>query len=487
MDVQANASTPGAGPATAHIRHLDGVSRETQDRLLAVFRCAATTVAAYRTILAEQNIVADEVTDLASFTRLCPVLSKSNTFERFPIALLSTPGRVSDLADVLTSSGRGGRFSFGVSTRAQVSATVGFLDDAFDDAFAVKSRTTLAINCLPMGVGFSSNVMTVATTSVREDMAIALVEAFGADYDQLLLVGDPLFLKRLTDQAGAMGVDWGRHRVNAIVGEEIFGERFRSYLSQCLGADVNRSDRGYIMSSFGVGELGLHIGYETRATIALRQRALEDPAFARDLFGITPESASPLPMLFAFNPLRSFIEILDSDHLGYGAMTTSMLDVERKIPLLRYQTGDVSALVTPDRVAELVTQHGITLPGPIPGALFALKGRNTEEMPNGSHVGTYKDALYVHPHAAESLTGAVRLVFADGGGTMHVQLARTASASAALRHDILSGLPPGIDPPRLVLWPYGDFPFGMTLDYERKFAYYVPGEGEPPVRYPDPR
>jgi hypothetical protein len=34
-------------------------------------------------------------------------------------------------------------------------------------------------------------------------------------------------------------------------------------------------------------------------------------------------------------------------------------------------------------------------------------------------------------------------------------------------------------PMRLVLWAYAAFPFGMTLDYERKFTYYAPGEPEP--------
>ena len=45
--------------------------------------------------------------------------------------------------------------------------------------------------------------MTVATVSVREDMAVALVRAFGAYYEQILLVMDPLFAKRLIDYAAA--------------------------------------------------------------------------------------------------------------------------------------------------------------------------------------------------------------------------------------------------------------------------------------------
>ena len=59
--------------------------------------------------------------------------------------------------------------------------------------------------------------------------------------------------------------------MNVIIGEEIFGEHFRGYLAACLGLNVDRPDQGYIMSSFGVGELGLHLCYETPATIGLRR------------------------------------------------------------------------------------------------------------------------------------------------------------------------------------------------------------------------
>ena len=87
---------------------------------------------------------------------------------------------MSELAGVLTSSGHGGRFSFGLTTRKDAGEGASVIDYALDRAFAVESRPTLAINCLPMGVTFSSRAMTVATVSVREDMAVALVRAFGA-------------------------------------------------------------------------------------------------------------------------------------------------------------------------------------------------------------------------------------------------------------------------------------------------------------------
>jgi phenylacetate-CoA ligase len=207
------------------------------DLVLAEFRRASQHVPAYQALLEEHGVRAADVRDLETFARLCPVLSKANTFDRFPLPQLAIGGRLEDVGEVLTSSGHGGRFSFGVISRAEAASSAAFVDAALDAAFAVKSKKTLAINCLPMGVVVSSRCMTVATTSVREDMAVALVKAFGADYDQIVLIGDPLFMKRLTDYALEQGLDWRRYRMNAVLGEETFGEHFRHYLERMLGLE----------------------------------------------------------------------------------------------------------------------------------------------------------------------------------------------------------------------------------------------------------
>jgi phenylacetate-CoA ligase len=447
---------------------------DTEARVLSEFRRAAAGVPAYRTLLDEHGVRAVDVRDFASFSSSCPLLSKTNTFDRFPIDQLSIGGDLVDIADVLTSSGHGGRFSFGVSSRKQAAAGARLLDQAFDDAFGIGARKTLAINCLPMGVVFSSERMTVATTSVREDMAAALVEAFGHHYDQILLVGDPLFVKKLTDYARQRGLDWSRYRINAIIGEEIFGEHFRGYLSDCLGLDVDRPDRGYVMSSFGVGELGLHLCYETPATIALRRAAFSQPSFARDLLGAGAEAGLPLPMIFSFDPTRTFLEVVEPDVDGYGRLATSMLDAERTLPMLRYQTGDIVRLVDRAQVLALAQRHGVAVAGDLPPALVALRGREKDALPNGSHVGFYKDALYADRDVARQLSGAFRVTFSSGECTMHVQLAAAQAPSALLEQALLQAMPPPMRPERLLIWPYAAFPFGMGLDYERKFSHYLP-------------
>ena len=443
--------------------------------LLAAFRRAAADMPWFRTLLAESGVDAAGIVDLPSFVQHSPILTKHNTFDRFPVDQLAATTPIHELAGVLTSSGHGGRFSFGLTTRGDAALGPSFIDRSLDAAFSVRSRKTLVVNCLPMGVGFGSACMTVATTSVREDMALALVDTFGRHYDQIVLVGDPLFMKRLTDFAAARAFDWTRHRLGVVLGEEVFGEHYRTYLAACLGLDADRPDGGYIMSSFGVGELGLHLGYETPAAIVLRRAAWRRDDVAAEVLGRAANGSS-VPALLAFDPRRTFVEVLDPGDDGYGHLTLSMLDPEMPIPLLRYQTGDLAQLVDADHAAAVCRRHGIALPGGLPSPLLALRGRLKEQVPGGSDAGHYKDALYADPEAATALSGAFRIALDNGRRVLHIQRALTPGAGrslddAELSARIQNALHPAAAPDTITIWPHATFPFGMGLDYERKFTY----------------
>jgi hypothetical protein len=117
----------------------------------------------------------------------------------------------------------------------------------------------------------------------------------------------------------------------------------------------------------------------------------------------------------------------------------------------------------------------VGLAADLPPALVALQGREKEALPNGSHVGFYKDALYADHRLARRLTGAFRVTFAGDRCTMHVQLSRSQVPHVSVEQGILHAMPARVRPARVVLWPYAEFPFGMSLDYERKFAHYVSG------------
>ena len=140
--------------------------------------------------------------------------------------------------------------------------------------------------------------------------------------------------------------------------------------------------------------------------------------------------------------------------------------------LLRHQTGDIA--LTDRACGRVARRHGVTVAADLPSALLALRGREREALPNGSHVAFYKDALYADHRIARHLTGAFRITFSGERCTLHVQLAPSQSpAPDYLEPGIVRVLPAHLRPEALVLWTYAQFPFGMSLDYERKFSHYV--------------
>ena len=447
--------------------------RRGEQNVLRAFRRAASRVPAYREILAEQGVNPRDVRSIAEFRLLCPILNKNNTFARFPLKELCVASVLDGLAGVLTSSGHGARFGYGLSTRAQARHASDAIDLGLEYAFQVDSKKTLLINCLPMGVRFSSNSVTVAETSVREDMAVALATEIGRFFEQIIFVGDPLFLKLLTDYARDHGIDWKKHRVHLIIGEETFGEHFRDYLAEHFHLDADDPAGGLIGSSMGVGELGLNLFYETPQTIGLRRLAHANSEFFEALFGLSPETA-PLPMLFVYNPLRCHVETVDADDAEYGELTVSMLDLEAALPLLRYQTGDVARLLSPQEIVRACELTGLLPPGNLTLPIIALKGRAKDRLPDGTHAGQYKDALYAQRDIAIKLTGAFRLEYEAGRMLVDVQLRRGFQVDGDLRERLAAEFPGAVSPEQVRIWPYQEFPYGVTLDYERKFNYYSP-------------
>ncbi|MDP2809154.1 MAG: hypothetical protein Q8O34_03305 [Rhodocyclaceae bacterium] len=455
----------------------DALIRMGQKWLLPSFRRAARRSPAYRTLLAEAGVDPGAIRTTEDFVKHCPLLEKANTFKRFGIdQLICDDIRPEDLASVLTSSGHGaGGFALGMSTRKQLQGSARLIDLGLDMAFDIDAHRTLLINCLPMGVTFNSSVVCVANVSVREDMACAIVRQAGGLFEQIILCGDPLFLKRLCDHSQSIGLDWSRYRVHVIVGEETFTETFRDYLAGVLGVRPDDADSGLIGSSMGIGELGLNLFNETRETVALRRACVRAPALLEKLTGVDL-AVSPAPTFMVFNPLRSFIEAIDADERGVGDLVVTVMDETTPVPLMRYSTGDRVQLLPRTLLQEAakLVPGGLRLPS-VP--MIALHGRAKDRLPGGGHVDLFKESLYRDASVVRHLSGAHRIATEGGAVRWEVQAVRGTEADRPSLADRLhADLTPRLPgrPLTVVVHDYDAFPYGKTIDYERKFVYWVP-------------
>jgi len=472
---------PGAALRLLRRRILSYARRIDVDRMLASSRRgalraavqAARHSAAYRALLQAHGIAPSALgaqTDLSAL----PVLTKANTFERFTLDQLARPAPASEWADVLTSSGRSGRsFGFRLTAREQHESAWFDIDLGLQDMFNVDQRATLLVNCLPMGVVFSSRGVTVANVSVREDMACSILRDVGPRFQQTLLCTDPLFIRRVLDEARAAGVDWQALNTSVIMGEEVLVEAQRDYIAARMGIDLERDPQRMIGSSFGVGELGLNLLFETRETIRMR-RAMRTQAQVAQLLGGKSDGRSA-PSVFCFNPLRCHIEVLNPDGDGFGELCFTMLDRQAIIALPRYASGDMGKLVSRQdaaQAAQLAATHAPWLP------VVAVKGRIKDRPAGMPSVESIKELIYLDHAVADQLTGAFRIT-KDAAGSIKLSLQTNSERAAQdaglhqklvmLGHSQLS-VPVHFD----LLAPLA-FPYRPVLDYERKFAYIAPG------------
>jgi len=452
---------------------IDKLERLGKKKLLDRFQKAQNTSPALADMLQKKRIDAQAVKSIAQFTALDFTMTKDNSFNRYSLAELCRPGSLDNLMSVLTSSGHSGNFAYGLTSWKQGKKTPDLMDLALQEAFQIDHRKSLMVNCLPMGVRFPSNCVTRAEVSVREDMALALIRKFAPEYDQVIIVCDPLFLKLLLDETGKWQVDWSKIHTHLIIGEETFGENYRNYVGRKLYINPDDPATGIIGSSMGVGELGLNLCFETLETIALRRKINQHPALMKKLFGCLSDH-DPLPMLFSYNPLSTYMEVSAADDHGYGGLMVSLLDRDIVIPLFRYQTGDEARLLHQDDIISAFHAAGLPRPDLPKMPMICIRGRTHERLSTGLHIGVIKDALYQNSAFADRISGAFRLNKTEPDrlhNRLHIQLRWGEVAANITAPDICCHDNILIPSENVRLWDYDAFPYGKAIDYERKFSY----------------
>ncbi len=435
---------------------------------LEAFHRAATRVPAYRLLLNEAAIDPEGIKTPADFARL-PVLEKHNTFQRFSIEQLCLDGAVGRLGSVLTSSGHSGIFAYGLNAVDSLPETVQWIDDLLDLLFGVRSRPTLLINCLPMGVKVHTQACTLAETSVRPDMAVGLVKAFQKHFSQIILVGEAAFVKLLLETGQRAEIDWQGHVTHVVLGEEPLAENARTYLEGILGIDPQRPETGIVCSSMGVGEVGLNLFSEVPpiAPLIMLRRALHRDAQLRDAV-LGPMDW--VPSLFTYDPRRIFVEF---DAVGRLILTT--LDPRLRLPLIRYATGDCgSFLHLPPRLQSAIEEAGVSWESLRQLPIVTIQGRGHHAAGNRTRVypEAVKEGIYFNPELARLTTANFRLVSGSERVRIRIQLSPGVVSTPEIERGFNEAIVRYVRGSfEIVCESYESFGSGMTLDYERKFDY----------------
>lgn len=452
--------------ALGYRRLWSSYKRNPEKYLLRSFRKAAKNVPFYKKVLKNHGIQDTSVIrTVADFQRLVPIIDKTQVFHN-PIEEICTEGDLKHVQAIFTSSGTSGFHSFGFATYRSVRRLQHAVDLTLATFFEAHKRRTLLVNSLPASSPIPTRLATVACAGVRADSVCAIVKKLHPSFEQIVIAGDPLFLKEVVETGQAGGMDWKSLEVHLIAGGDSFAESWRTYLRERLGP------RSRILGSMGLSEIGLHLFFETEELLQIRRAANENKALREALFG---KNALAAPPLYHYDPSKLFVETTPSRNPPQrSTLVLSTLDPETPIPLFRYNTGDPAKNFSPETLRNTLAAFGYpiqTLRISLP--CIAVYGRGPE-IPVGETTITaeiIKEGLFENASIAEALTGNFRASVGDTGLQIDVQL-KPGGVFPPIVPDLVNALARHLPVLfRVRLHAFEDFPFNMTVDWEHKLQF----------------
>ena len=439
--------------------------------VLEAFRSAAAEVPAYQDMLAKRGVDPATVTDVAVFRASAPLLDKG-IFSAYRVDQLCRHGSLKPVKAVIPSSGHSGVFAFNVETYENVNGGTTLADLTLEYCFRVSEKKTFLVNTYPMGLQIPT-ALPSTNTGVNADVALAIIKTFAPHFEQVVIVSQPAFAKKLVEDGIDQGIDWAHLGTSLVTGGEGFVESWRTYMSGLLGIpDPDRPSGRVVGSTMGVGELAVNLFHETPDTMAIIRRAYRDRKFRTALLGVDTDQC---PHLFVYYPMRTFLESLPLEGAAGGELAVSMSGLDNHMPFLRYRTGDVVRIVSYRTLERVIAEHAPDLTPPeLKLPVVAVFGRSYALHIGGRRISAeqVKEAVFADPVMAGATTGFFRATDSGGQIAVDVQLRAGRQAASDLTDRLAGALStalPGVPLGRLRLFAFKDFPHEVT--YERKYAY----------------
>ena len=324
-----------------------------QDSLIEMFRQVSENVPAYRRFLEEQGVDPNSILTYEDFSKL-PAITKENYIQRYPLADLCAYGKLERCDMIAVSSGSTGTPTFWprfLTDELQVTAR---FEQIFRDSFRADERRTLAVICFALGtwvggmytasccrhLALKGYPITVITPGNNKEEIFRVVEALGGQFDQVVLLGYPPFLKDVIDTGPARGIEWSRFKIKLVTAGEVFSEEWRSLVGERTGSTEPCFDSA---SLYGTADAGV-LGNETPLSICIRRFLSERPDASRALFG-----ESRLPTLVQYDPVNRFFEEENGSLLFSGM---------NGFPLIRYNILDRGGIIGYEAMMQLLADQG---------------------------------------------------------------------------------------------------------------------------------
>ena len=314
---------------------------------LNIFHLAAARVPAYKSFLRTNKIHPEKIKTIKDFQKL-PVVDKHNYLRAYPLKDLCLDGDLSTARIISCSSGSTGEPFFwprGTSQETEGAQQVELLYRILGI-----NKSTLIVIGFALGNWISGSFMylsselvskkgypiTTITPGFSKKEIFRSVKHRGADFEQVILMGYPPFIKDILDEGEAEGVDWKSLKVKFVFAAEGFSEVWRSYMYEKVGSKNYLSDS---VNIYGSADAGI-LAHETPLTTAVRLLASKNEKLQQALF-----AESRMPTLVQYDPRLRYFEAAAGGDLIFTA--------NAGLPLVRYSIGDYGGLYEVDELTKI--------------------------------------------------------------------------------------------------------------------------------------
>lgn len=334
------------------------LEKKGEAMVMKLFQYVYDAVPAYKKWLKKHKVDGSKIKTLADFKTL-PLLDKAGYLrgsvyeELFPYRDLTGATTIS-----ATSGSTGEPFYFprGEAHDEQYR----YVAEIFSkNQFEIDKHSTLGIVGFGLGIWIGGmftyknfNVivqkgykLTLAPVGTNKDLFLKTLKKFGHNFDQVILMGYPPFIKDAIDHAAGYGVNLKDYKIRILTAAEGFSERFREHLA--AGASLENSYRD-IVNIYGTVELGT-MAHETALSYLIRHLAHNNKAVAQSLF----PNIGTVPTLAQYYPQHAYFEQIKGEVVGTGYGSS--------IPLLRYRFHDVGGVIKFADMEALLAAQGIDL------------------------------------------------------------------------------------------------------------------------------
>lgn len=329
------------------------LEKRGNEALKKLFVTTSREVPAYKTTLRSHGVTPTSIS-LPKDLALLPVLTKDSYIRTHKLRDLMPKSATRSLTTFSATSGTTGAPVFIPRTDAHMEIYRAYAERFLLDQFEVRNKKTLGIIGFAMGIwiggiftyrtflSIAEQGHPLALVPVGADMALILetIRTLGHDYEQIIIMGYPPFVRDLIDQGTSEGIKWSDYRLRLMFAAEGITEEFRTIIAKEAGLENPFRD---IVNIYGTVEMGT-MAYETPLSYLIRDHLWKHPKLYKDIFPNTRR----VPTIAQYDPTRYHFEESGGNIYGSSYGTA--------IPLVRYSFPDRGGVYTFEQLLTLIRE-----------------------------------------------------------------------------------------------------------------------------------